>query len=258
MKIDYAVLWPGGNTTALVTTALDRSVYVEIANAIMRNNTDIEQVGFLESGKNNLGVHLQMMGGEFCGNATRSAAYWYFLQTQQTKFLMSTSGLDKVVACEIIGDQVHVTLPMSLFIDFNKKKDYTVVALQGIKHCIVQNLAMKTEDIIKVESVDSEAVGVIYLKNEKDQSIIDPWVWVKEIDKTIHESACGSGSIAVALLEQYESDQKDKIYSIAQPSGENLYIAIDQHNDQIHFSGTVKLLQNQSIDFISNDTASLQ
>jgi len=45
-----------------------------INDKIMKLNPNIEQVGFVEI---NNKPKLIMAGGEFCGNATRSAAYFY-------------------------------------------------------------------------------------------------------------------------------------------------------------------------------------
>ena len=60
----------------------------------MKKHTNIEQVGFI----NNKGKkELQMAGGEFCGNATRSAAYNY-LKGTQGKIQICVNSKDKITA----------------------------------------------------------------------------------------------------------------------------------------------------------------
>ena len=62
-----------GNTTALVTK-IPRNKHVKIAKQILNKHENVEQVGFGETKKSKADIHLQMMGGEFCGNAVRAAA----------------------------------------------------------------------------------------------------------------------------------------------------------------------------------------
>lgn len=261
MKIDYAVLWPGGNTTALVTTPLARKNYPVVARLIMQTESTIEQVGFLEKPVEHPTIHLQMMGGEFCGNATRAAAFCYHLETAEKQFTITVSGLDENIPCVIEGGEVKISLPSSFFVAHEKKEKYDVVQLQGIKHCLVPNIELATEAILQAESAGSEAVGVIGISTEQSESgeqvIINPYVWVREMDAVVHETACGSGSIAVALFLHTSAPNKTGEYVIKQPSGEFLKITLGSTSDSnINFAGQVKLLQKQSIDFINNDTAS--
>lgn len=73
--IKYIICRPGGNDTALVYginyTPEDKK---KINDAIMAKHSNVEQVGFIDL---NQTPELKMAGGEFCGNATRSAANCY-------------------------------------------------------------------------------------------------------------------------------------------------------------------------------------
>ena len=73
-KIEYKILNPGGNKTALVkgTNFTDKQKCL-INRLIMEKYLDVEQVGFLSNETN----RLEMAGGEFCANATRCAIYEY-------------------------------------------------------------------------------------------------------------------------------------------------------------------------------------
>ncbi|MCA5962637.1 hypothetical protein LC724_22770 [Blautia sp. RD014234] len=75
MKVKIRVADPAGNITIFVMTPLERSQYAEAANQLLEQKKyKAEQVGFVEE-KEDGTQHMQMMGGEFCGNATRSFGY---------------------------------------------------------------------------------------------------------------------------------------------------------------------------------------
>ena len=46
---EYEILNPSGNITALVTEDVPREKYKEISDEIMKNDPNIEQVGFLKN-----------------------------------------------------------------------------------------------------------------------------------------------------------------------------------------------------------------
>ena len=72
MKVKIRVADPAGNITIFVMTPLERSQYAEAANQLLEQKKyKAEEVGFVEE-KEDGTLHMQMMGGEFCGNATRS------------------------------------------------------------------------------------------------------------------------------------------------------------------------------------------
>ena len=108
--IQYTILNPTGNITALVTSSVDIPQQPDVAAEIMRRHPDVEQVGFYAeiqadpvhvsspeqriqrddtygfsvtdgcaSADNTASVHacLRMAGGEFCGNASMCAAALY-------------------------------------------------------------------------------------------------------------------------------------------------------------------------------------
>ena len=72
---EYEILNPSGNITALVTKDVPREKYKEISNEIMKNNPNIEQVGFLKKYSNSI-FRLEMASLEFCGNASRAFSYF--------------------------------------------------------------------------------------------------------------------------------------------------------------------------------------
>lgn len=74
MKIEYMLADPSGNKTILVLTPVPKEEHSTLAAALLaRPDIDAEQVGYVTcvEGKP---LRVDMMGGEFCGNASRAAA----------------------------------------------------------------------------------------------------------------------------------------------------------------------------------------
>lgn len=89
-NLDFTILNPGGNITALVEGIPDRRpLRKKINDEIMKVFPKVEQVGFLDRSIK----RLEMAGGEFCGNATRCAAY-LLLGGKPGKVSLSVSGTD--------------------------------------------------------------------------------------------------------------------------------------------------------------------
>ena len=70
----YCILNPTGNITAIVTDPVPAEDYPSIAAKVMEIEPTAEQVGFLLPGDEEYDAKLSMAGGEFCGNASMSAA----------------------------------------------------------------------------------------------------------------------------------------------------------------------------------------
>ena len=72
MTVRYQKYSPTGNITVLVTTAVPRDRQPEVAAWLLKPEVaGGEQVGFVEPPTDpRCAARLQMMGGEFCGNAT--------------------------------------------------------------------------------------------------------------------------------------------------------------------------------------------
>ena len=77
-EIKYHVMDPTGNITILVETPVEEASQPFVASKLMEAEPEAEQVGFLTSPVNETwDIALRMAGGEFCGNATMSAAAFY-------------------------------------------------------------------------------------------------------------------------------------------------------------------------------------
>ena len=91
MNISYTKIDPAGNITVIVDSFVPREQQSRVAAELMKRDVTVEQVGFLEKPDDPCcAVRLQMMGGEFCGNASLSAAAVIF----------SRAGLAEGLYCE--------------------------------------------------------------------------------------------------------------------------------------------------------------
>ncbi|MDP2789733.1 MAG: GNAT family N-acetyltransferase [bacterium] len=171
--IRFTMVKPGGNNTALVHDLIPRQYHGEIAKeVILKQDEKGEQVGYLElSTLPKTVCRLQMMGGEFCGNATRSTVMLItkaFLTgdvglnpfalehiTRSWNRLdvpMEVSGFDGVLHAEVVlDDQNHIldifaTMPVRPEATCTEKRqptvngkpfDATLVHLYGISHLLI-------------------------------------------------------------------------------------------------------------------------
>lgn len=245
-KIDYHIFWPAGNTTALVETLLPRDKYSVIAQHILDKNKEIEQVGFIESPTlHGSKVRLQMAGGEFCGNAARSIAYWYSQKYQQPIVNFEVSGLDKVLLANITSDLVELFLPKEFFLSASAIPEGIIVNLRGITHIIIDKPLNdpSVNDLLNKYKNNYDALGIMSYKIENDEIVLDPLVFVRSINTYYNESACGSGTVALALaINTFFSKQKP-VVAVRQPSGEYLTVFFHKNSSDQYLlclSGKVK------------------
>jgi diaminopimelate epimerase len=252
---------PGGNTTSLVSTKVARKHHAEVARYIMTCQPDVEQVGFIEGATNlNAAAHLQMAGNEFCGNATRALAYvlvekkWYGLDRRIEKFFLEVSGVSRILEARVNGQNARVEMPVKCGLDSIRQiGNKTIIDLEGISHVLINHeppaeIMYDAKRIIDELGLNIlESAGVIYFKNYKDGIYITPVVWVRETGTLITETACGSGTISIALA-QAMSSPKDEIVDIPvyQPSGKIIHATVQIKGGMItkaFIEGPVEILE---------------
>lgn len=230
-KKPVIVLAAGGNPTAIfaVPDARGRGRYVRTATAYMRKDSRVEQVGFFEGNR-----HLQMSGGEFCGNATRAAAFVIGERTNRRRGTFTVSGFPRTVRYRILpGRTVVCEFPRFPF----RKKQVTVlgnlratlVDLGGIVHVVFPSgvpfdsvpdryRRLHQQIVRELRLGKRAAVGVVWQEQLPRGGIaIHPVVWVRAIHSFFYETSCGSGTIASLLVGRRKRE------CIVQPSGEPIY-----------------------------------
>ena len=82
MELNILRADPAGNITVFVLDPVEKAQRAAIAEKIMAIPAlKAEQVGYACTAEDNVDGHMEMMGGEFCGNATR--AYGMYIAQQK-------------------------------------------------------------------------------------------------------------------------------------------------------------------------------
>ena len=226
------------NTTVLVTSFCPPSYYLKIAKkAIDYEFLHAEQVGFIVPPSRHESIlELEMAGGEFCGNATLSAAAYAVFKGLAGKeaFSIDVSGAPLPITCKVrqtndysynancVMPQAKRNGELKLTLE-NKTIMGQVIELDGISHFVFPEQRDFTEyiEVVTVlkQTVDSDAIGVIPFKALQDDTYsIKPFVHVKKVNTNVFERGCGSGSLALGMYLNKVTGITKKI-KVLQPGG---------------------------------------
>ncbi len=263
---NYKIYIPSGNPTALVIGIIkDLNKRKEINNELMSKYDFVEQVGFINPDINN--PELVMAGGEFCGNATRSAIK-YYLRDQEGLLKIKVSGVKKKLDAGIDKNgNVWVDMPI---IKGDYKNSVTqingnsaIIRMYGITHLVIES-----DDINKKYSkeklkeyayeileeynlLQEDAAGVMFIEKRDNNIELTPIVFVREINTLFYETACGSGTTAVAIYESFKTNKNVSI-NVLQPSGKVINVETKTENNSIlnvRISGKVEEYETKN-DFV--------
>ena len=251
-EIKYHVMDPTGNITILVETPVEEASQPFIAAELMHMEPDAEQVGFLTipEGKSagmqfesHTGdqrfwdIALRMAGGEFCGNATMSAAAFYAARNniREGTVTVRVSGAAEPVPVEIClaaeasalseNGPVYrgtVTMPCPVAITEVKLPDYDpeetdgvypVVHFEGIDHVILgakpapgdrcadhmndHMNRVRAEELAPLWCRELQAEAVGLMFLNRSEGTLTPLVYVPEAGTLVWENSCASGTSAV-------------------------------------------------------------
>lgn len=246
-KINYKIYNPGGNKTALIKGNEYTTNQKKLINKmIMEKYSQVEQVGFLSDKIN----RLEMAGGEFCMNATRCAVYEYSKENKN-EIKISVSGANQELTGRVLSEnKVELKLDICKNIAelIEVKKGIIYVKLDGILIAIfdeekskkyirkLKENEEKTKNeikqlMIKEIKTEDKAIGIMLLEKNPDKIKINPVVWVKDIDTVFYESACGSGSLGMAIYNFFKN--KEEKIEIFQPSGYCINIELSTKENYI-------------------------
>ena len=258
-SIPFYKFIPGGNPTILISgssselAAFDAAKRAQSAAELMSPlHLGAEQVGFLRTDAT---PRLDMMGGEFCVNACRSAAMLLARKGLLTKEdsaslawtgTLSASGADAPVALRVSGMaasarpetdrqlncSVRVLLPQHCAALERPEDGIALARLPGITHLLLdiceypmpenwQEAAAFWRERFGLD--EEEAAGVVWHETMPESGIprIYPVVKVLSTDSVHLESACGSASLALALL---RGNNADAVTQVRQLSGQDLTV----------------------------------
>lgn len=219
MVISFVKTSPAQNTTILITSFCPSECYAYVSNRVMDHEyLCAEQVGFiLPPATKDSVVRLEMAGGEFCGNATLSAAAYarYKGLCGDTEFSIDSSGAERPIRCRVEQRSPFVftarcEMPPAVSIwPFTVKTQGLqvtghVVDLKGISHFVFESWLEHRhfDDIVESlkEGLEAKAVGVVpYRKTNEREYEIRPYVYVRRTGTRVFEKGCGSGSLALGL-----------------------------------------------------------
>lgn len=239
MELKFIKTSPTENMTLLIRTPVPREQQLAVAEKLIAyGSVHAEQAGYIEEPENPLAEkRLQMMAGEFCGNASLSLAAWLAKEkglavNEKTEIVLEVSGADSLVRCEIQREEksffgrVAMPLPKKIekraFLLDREKMELTVVAFEGITHIIVpvslwgEAAAAKAEQAAKAWAGEMPAAfGILLFDEEKGE--LHPLVSVENVS-LIWERGCGSGTSAIGA---YLAEKTGKCVSVKlkQPGG---------------------------------------
>lgn len=240
MEVKFIKTSPTENMTLLIETPVARAEQLAVAERLIAyGSVYAEQAGYIEQAESPAAEkRLQMMAGEFCGNASLSLAAWLAKEKNlpiggKTEILLEVSGAEKLVRCEMerqtenrFCGKVAMPLPQAIetreFTLDGEKIKLTAVAFAGITHIIVPvslwgEAAMeKAERAAKAWAQDLSPVFGILLFDEEKNSL-KPLVAVEDVS-LIWERGCGSGTSAVGA---YLAVREKRAVTVAlkQPGG---------------------------------------
>ena len=265
MELKFIKTSPTENMTLLIQTPVPREQHLSVAEKLIAYGSVYgEQAGYMEEPENPAAEkRLQMMAGEFCGNASLSLAAWLAKEKnlavgEKTEIILEVSGADSLVHCDIkretensFSGRVAMPLPKAMeersFTLNGETCNLTAVVFEGITHIIVpvslwgENGTAKAEQAAKVWADEMPgAFGILLFDEEKGE--LNPLVSVENVS-LIWERGCGSGTSAIgAYLAAKEG--KSVSVSLKQPGGV-MGVEVSYENGKIgslHITGNVSIV----------------
>jgi len=248
---NYVLMNPTGNRTILVTGKVAKKDYKAIASELMKKEPTAEQVGFLDM-SNPKELRLNMAGGEFCGNATMSAAVYAVLKgiaKSPVKTLVSGAEGELKAEVKTAEDGSYtgcVKMPSPVEIKNVKLKldgtemFFPAVFFDGITHVIASDVGIakkKAEQYAKewCRQLKVSCLGIMFHDSEKNK--LKPLVYVKSPETLFWENSCGSGSVAVAAWLDSTGRKKD-VHEFAEPGGR---LKVERRGRSYYLEGAVSL-----------------
>ena len=223
---------PCGNITGFVVAPVYPGYRKAYTDCIIEQiDKDVEQVGFISPAYEGAPLRMDMMGGEFCANATRAYGLYSagFYDTDGLVdievYVSGHQGTTDVIA-DVKNQKAYVALdaPIGRENLTIAGKDCTLIKLHGISHLVVEaeedrEFVDKALEVLKKDYKD-DAYGVLFFNKEKLEMI--PYVYVEGSETLFREGSCGSGTVAVVNYLESDIDKLDEDYKIAikNPAGE--------------------------------------
>lgn len=226
MRAEIQCLDPAGNLTAVVRTPVPADARLPLAKKVLAQGR-AEQVAFETRPRQGGRSRIEMMGGEFCGNAVRSFGYLTAMEQYAAgvhTLLVEITGAEEPVTVTADLDRglafAEMPLPTGLSEVLVAGIAYPLVLCPGIVHLLVRDRdpdpAFVRQALAALAPTAPEAAGVLFLRGQA----MTPAVYVRETDSLVWESSCGSGSVAWSwYLAREQGLDGERAYTLSQPGG---------------------------------------
>ena len=225
MRIRYIPADPAGNLTGLVLTPVAREARPVLAARLMaRCPEGFEQIAFIdEDSLTGPLPRMEMMGGEFCGNASRAFG-WYAAQRRgmgETALCVSVSGAAEPVRVQLDPARgcayADMPLPHACLRIGAAGRAVDVVRMEGIDHAVVTDAGPSDAlaRAVLASMPPAPAQGVLFVSGQR----MTPFVHVPATGTGVWESSCGSGSVALAWLLGRGRDDGTHAFAFDEPGG---------------------------------------
>ncbi|MFD0770035.1 diaminopimelate epimerase [Bacillus sp. CGMCC 1.60114] len=253
-EIDFIKFNPTQNMTILVKTNYLVEKYKHVASKIMSyDNVYAEQVGFIEKPINNeAAAHLQMAGGEFCGNACMALAAYIASEkglkhNDLAEILLEASGTDKLIRCQVRRNldeyYCQVTMPIPKQVEQRTIQyegddlDIIIVRYHEFIHIVIEveefgrTVRQKAQSLAKLLGVvlGANLIGILLYKSESDE--LAPLIYVPHLDSMIWERGCGSGTASLGAYLAWKN-KGEIVARIRQPGG-TINVVANCHEEEL-------------------------
>ena len=266
MDFDYIVADPTGNITVLITSPYTPETRQDMIQEAFDREPSCEQVGFLMSDSDS-DTGLEMMGYEFCGNATLSAAAWHagthgLEPGCDAVITVESSGADEILnvhvrrlekdseaASDVLfgGSYFEGTVGMPVPA-LSTYRGYPLISFEGISHLLVPADDFSIPHAEKAvqeyaHELDVSALGLmlcpdydVLTSTTPDEGSINiiPLVYVPDQETLFWEHGCATGSTAAGWYRYMTGGSSHT--EIKQPGG---IIRVDVTGGQPMLTGKV-------------------
>jgi diaminopimelate epimerase len=240
-EIDFIKFNPTQNMTVLVKTNHPAETYPHIAAQIMSyDNVYAEQVGFIGGAiQPEAAAHLEMAGGEFCGNACMALAAYIaseneWVSAEFTEIALEVSGTDQLIRCQVKKQQneyfCQVTMPLPEQIERRTVKyegidmELVIVRYREFIHIVIEveafdeTMRKRAQALARLLglTLGDKLIGILLYQSQSEE--MAPLIFVPQLDSLIWERGCGSGTASVGAYLAW-SRQREIVQHIKQPGG---------------------------------------
>lgn len=241
-KLKITMADPAGNRTAFAEGDVPPELYAAVGAAILKDkDLNAEQAGFILPPLRDSAGRLEMMGGEFCGNASRSFGLLLGRRSGRKpgeRVPVEVSGSKEILKVLLKEDGSWVSMPLPQAIieltlpgeagkesgifssDGSGLLRFPAVVLEGITHIILEDI--KPSETLAhallnkmARETDVDAAGAIFISEGE----MTPAVWVRATDSLIWESSCGSGTLAATVWLGRDVSDGEFRMALKQPGG---------------------------------------